>query len=80
MNTLLDAILDVVFWFVKAVIGLLPNYSPPDGSSIQLLIDSLATFNNFFPAIELVECIIAYLAFCGVVLLVKPMLSFGRLR
>lgn len=76
---MIDIILDVIFWFVKAVIGLLPTYTPSNTGMFQSLLNSLATFNQYFPMVELAECLVAYLAFCVIYLGVRPILKLGRL-
>jgi len=74
-----DKFLDLVFWLAEGVVDLLPTYTPDNTGFIQSLMNALGAFNEYFPAVELAECMIAYLAFCGVYLVVKPILKFGRL-
>ena len=74
-----DKFLDLVFWIAEGVIGLLPNYTPSNNGMIQSLVGALGTFNQYFPAEELAECMIAYLAFTAIYMIVKPILKFGRL-
>lgn len=74
-----DKFLDLVFWLAEGVVGLLPTYTPSNNSMIQSLVSALATFNQYLPMVEMVECMIAYLAFCGIYMVVKPILKFGRL-
>jgi len=74
-----DKLLDIIFWLAEAVVGLLPEYTPDNNGMIQSVVNALGAFNEYFPAVELVECMVAYLAFCGVYLVVKPILKFGRL-
>lgn len=74
-----DKFLDLVFWLAEGVVGLLPTYTPDNTGMIQSILNAFGAFNEYFPAVELAECLIAYLAFCGVYLVVKPILKFGRL-
>ena len=74
-----DKFLDLVFWLAEGVVGLLPTYTPDNNGMIQSLVNALGTFNQYFPAVELAECMIAYLAFCVIYMVVKPILKFGRL-
>lgn len=74
-----DKFLDLVFWLAEGVVGLLPTYTPANNGMIQSIVSALGTFNQYFPAVELVECMIAYLAFCVIYFPVKMILKFGRL-
>lgn len=76
---MIDKILDVIFWIIEAIIGLLPTYTPSETGSIQSLLNVLATFNNYLPFVEMAECIIAYLSFSALLLAVRPLLKWGRL-
>lgn len=78
MDYLIDKILDVVFWIVEGVIGLLPTYEPPNTGMLQTMFNALATFNQYFPVVELAECVVAYLAFCVIYMIVRPIMKFGR--
>jgi hypothetical protein len=79
METLIDKLLDVIFWFLKGVISLLPEYTIQNTGMIQTLVNWLATFNQYLPMVEMVESMIVYLTFCGLYLLVKPILKMSRL-
>lgn len=74
-----DKFLDLVFWIAEAVVGLLPTYTPDNTGMIQSILNALGAFNEYFPAVELAECLIAYLAFAALYMVVKPILKFGRL-
>jgi len=74
-----DKFLDLLFWIAEAVVGILPTYTPDNTGMIQSLLVALGAFNEYFPAIELAECLIAYLAFSTLYMVVKPILKFGRL-
>jgi len=74
-----DKFLDLIFWLAEGVVGLLPTYTPSNNGMIQSLMNALGTFNQYFPVVELTECLIAYLAFCVIYLGIKPILKFGRL-
>ena len=74
-----DKFLDLVFWLAEGVIGLLPTYIPDNNGMIQSMVNALGIFNQYFPAVELAECMIAYLAFAVIYMVVKPILKFGRL-
>lgn len=78
-NVMWDKFLDLIFWIAEGVIGLLPTYTPDNTGFIQSIMNALGAFNEYFPAVELAECMIAYLTFCGLYLVVKPILKFGRL-
>ena len=73
-----DKFLDLIFWIAESVVGLLPTYTPSNNGMIQSLMNALGVFNQYIPVVEMVECMIAYLAFCGIYMVVKPILKFGR--
>ena len=74
-----DKFLDIVFWIAEGVVSLLPTYTPDNTGMIQSILNALGAFNEYFPSVELAECLIAYLAFAGIYMVVKPILKFGRL-
>ena len=74
-----DKFLDLIFWIATAVVGLLPTYTPDNNGMIQSLMNALGVFNQYFPAVELAQCMIAYLAFSVIYMVVKPILKFGRI-
>lgn len=78
-NVMWDKFLDLVFWIAEGVVGLLPTYTPDNNGMIQSLMNALGVFNQYIPAVEMAECMIAYLAFCGIYMVVKPILKFGRI-
>jgi len=79
MDYLLDKFLDIVFWIVKGVIGILPTYSPDNPGSTQSLFNALSSFNDYIPIVEMAECVIAYLAFCALYLGLKPILKLAHI-
>lgn len=76
---MIDTILDIIFWFIEGVVSLLPNYDPPNDGMIQTLVSSLVVFNQYFPVVEMVECLAAYFSFVGIYMVVRPILKLGRL-
>jgi riboflavin transporter FmnP len=74
-----DKFLDLIFWIAEGVVGILPTYTPENNGMIQSLVSALAVFNQYLPFVELVQCMIAYLAFSVIYMVVKPILKFGRL-
>jgi hypothetical protein len=74
-----DKFLDLIFWLAEGVVGLLPTYSPSNTGMIQSLVNALGTFNQWFPVYEMAECMISYLSFAVLYMVVKPILKFGRL-
>lgn len=76
---MIDKILDVIFWIIEAIIGLMPTYVPTEMGAIQSLLNVLATFNNYLPFVEMAQCVIAYLSFCALLLAVRPLLKWGRM-
>lgn len=76
---MIDKLLDIAFWIATAVVNLLPTYTPSHSGDMQLLVNALATFNNYLPFVEMAECIVAYLAFSVLLLGLRPILKWGRL-
>lgn len=74
-----DKFLDIIFWIAEQAVGLLPTYTPSNTGMIQSLVNALGTFNQWFPVVEMVECMIAYLSFAVLYMLVKPILKWARL-
>lgn len=78
-NVMWDWLIEIILWLAESAVNLLPTYVPSNNGFIQSLMTALGAFNQWFPAVELVECMIAYLAFSGIYMVVKPILKFGRL-
>ena len=79
MEYLLDKLLDIIFWIIEGVIGLLPTYTPANTGMINSLYNALAMFNQYIPIVEMAECIVAYLSFSVLYMSVKPILKLARL-
>jgi hypothetical protein len=76
---MIDTILDVIFWILEALVGLLPEWTPPFVDDLQSLMNWLAQINDYFPVVELGQCIVAYFGFVAVLMVARPFLKWGRL-
>jgi hypothetical protein len=75
---MIDKILDLIFGLIKAALSVLPDYTPPNTGMLQSLVNWLVTFNQYLPMVEMVQCMVAYLAFVGIYMVVRPILKFVR--
>lgn len=76
---MIDAILDVIFYFISAVIGLLPTWSIGHENIIVTLATALRTFDQYFPVTDMFEIISVYLAYYLLVNVIRPLLKLGHL-
>jgi hypothetical protein len=76
---MIDTILDIIFWFIEGAIDLLPDWTPPFISELQQLMNWLAQINDYFPVVELGQCILAYFSFVAILLIARPFLKWGKL-
>lgn len=74
-----DYFLDLLFKMAEGVIGMLPTYSPSNTGMIQSLVNALGVFNQWFPVSEMVDCMIAYLAFSALYIPYRMILKWARL-
>ena len=77
---MIDKILDVIFWFIGAVIGLLPTYDIGHDNALVTLATTIRTFDQYFPITDLFQIIGIYLAYYAIVVWVRPLLSLAQLR
>lgn len=77
---MIDKILDVIFWFIKAVIGLLPEWSLGHNDALVTLATTINTIDQYFPITDLFQIIGIYLIYYGMAVWVRPLMSLARLR
>ena len=77
---MIDKILDVMFWFIKGVIDLLPSWSLGHNDSLVTLATTINTIGQYFPITDLFQIIGLYLIYYGMAVWVRPLMSLARLR
>jgi len=77
---MIDTILDIVFWVINAVVGLLPEWSIGHDNALVTLATTIATFDQYFPITDLFQIITIYLVYYGYVIWIRPLLSLAQLR
>ena len=73
-----DAVLDIIFGIINAIISILPTYEFIHGGSFGDLLSMLGYVNEFFPVDSLAESIIMYFSFSALILALKPILKLGH--
>jgi len=76
---MIDSILDVIFWFINGVIGLLPDYDIGHNNALVTLATTISTVDQYFPITDLFEIMGIYLIYYGIVVWVRPLLKLVRL-
>lgn len=76
---MIDKILDVIFWFIGAVLGLLPEWSMGHDGILVTLATTIATVDQYFPITDLFQIMGIYLIYYGMAVWVRPLLKMARL-
>jgi len=76
---MIDAILDVIFWFIGAVIDLLPTTSIGHDGALVTLATTISTIDQYFPVTDLFQIMGIYLMYYGIVVWVRPLMKMARL-
>lgn len=77
---MIDTLLDVLFFLVKGVIGLLPEWHPGHLDALRNVGMALRTFDQYFPMTTMFQIISVWLAFYVSIYIVRPLISFVQLR
>jgi hypothetical protein len=75
---MIDAILDMLFALINAVVDLLPDYIPSHTDAFTGMMGAISTINHYFPVDTLATCVSGYLGFAIMLSGVRIILKFAH--